>query len=72
MMEIVVNKTKVQIIVSNKNLNKKVDCFNCFGLIIDYSKEKDFYTVEFEYIDKNGEIDTDIAFLKRNDFLILE
>lgn len=70
-MEIIINKTKVKILVSNKNLDKKIDCRNCSGLIIDYSPSEDFYTVEFEYIDKDGEIDTDIAFLKKEEFLII-
>lgn len=70
-MDIIVNETKVQIKSSGKCLNNKVDCLNCFGLVIDYSVEKDFYTVEFEYVDKNGMIDTDVAFLKKEDFKII-
>lgn len=71
-MSIEIYKTRVQIIVSNKAFNKDIDCLNCFGLIIDYSKDRDYYTVEFEYVDQNGEIDTEIAFLKRNEFIIID
>ncbi len=71
-MDIIVYKTKVKILVSNKSLNKEVQCLNCFGLVIDYSEKDDYYTVEFEYITNNGEIDTEIVFLKRNEFVVLE
>ena len=42
-----------------------------FTFAVATNQSEDFYTVEFEYIDKDGEIDTDIAFLKKEEFLII-
>ena len=63
-------ETRVRIKTHN-GFHSDIDPFDKIGLIIDFDKKSSIYTVEFEYQNKNGEKDTDIAFLKRTDFIII-